>query len=180
MKHSDSENEPSIGDQVVSLAQALSAFRSCSDDEQLDLDVLGSRFETLVSLLLWAEVLRPHHLRAMQQLRPAVANRRVRLQLITDKRAVASPDVDCASLAPLCKVRCCRDFDIALSREDIDDGLRWELEAPYLLERGSEGCAYLGEQGCTVYDRRPATCRSYDCRQDPRVWIDFDKKIPAP
>jgi hypothetical protein len=34
--------------------------------------------------------------------------------------------------------------------------------------------------GCTVYDDRPGTCREYDCREDKRVWIDYEKRIPAP
>lgn len=170
----------SVAEHVVALASSLSAARPRSDEEQQTLADLGKRFELLVTMLQWAKVLEPHHLQLMQQLRPAVAHRRVRLSVVPDKRAVASPDVDCASLAPLCKVRCCRAFDIELSRQDLADGLAWELEAPYLLARKHDGCLYLGEAGCTVYDQRPATCRSYDCREDPRVWIDFAQKIPAP
>jgi Fe-S-cluster containining protein len=169
-----------IAEQVAALAKAISGFRPQSDEEQLGLAELGKRFEMLVTLLQWAEVLTPQHLRMMQQLRPAVANRRVRLSVVTDKRAVASPDVDCASLAPLCKVRCCRTLDVELAREDLQDGLQWEIEAPYLLARGHDGCTYLGAQGCTVYERRPAVCRSYDCREDSRVWIDFERRLPAP
>lgn len=26
-------------------------------------------------------------------------------------------------------------------------------------------CAYLGAEGCTVYDQRPWVCRSFDCRE---------------
>lgn len=169
-----------IAEHVVALASSLSAVRPQSDAEQQTLAELGKRFELLVTMLHWAKVLEPHHLQMMQQLRPAVANRRVRLSVVADKRAVASPDVDCASLAHLCKVRCCRAFDIELSREDLADGVAWELEAPYLLARKHDGCSYLGEAGCTIYDKRPATCRSYDCREDPRVWIDFAQKLPAP
>ena len=33
---------------------------------------------------------------------------------------------------------------------------------------------------CTAYDYRPSTCRTYDCREDRRVWIDFEARIPAP
>lgn len=25
-------------------------------------------------------------------------------------------------------------------------------------------CKYVGEAGCTVYERRPAVCRKFDCR----------------
>jgi Fe-S-cluster containining protein len=30
-------------------------------------------------------------------------------------------------------------------------------------ERGR--CVYLGSSGCTIYDRRPFLCRSFDCRK---------------
>ena len=36
----------------------------------------------------------------------------------------------------------------------------------HLLETTPEGaCVYLGEAGCTVYERRPLLCRSFDCRK---------------
>ena len=36
----------------------------------------------------------------------------------------------------------------------------------FLLEADAEGrCVYLGDAGCTIYDRRPLLCRSFDCRK---------------
>jgi Fe-S-cluster containining protein len=36
----------------------------------------------------------------------------------------------------------------------------------FVLETTSQGaCVYLGERGCTIYDRRPLLCRSFDCRK---------------
>jgi hypothetical protein len=36
----------------------------------------------------------------------------------------------------------------------------------YLLATTREGaCVYLGDSGCTIYARRPALCRSFDCRK---------------
>ena len=36
----------------------------------------------------------------------------------------------------------------------------------YLLATGSHGeCTYLGASGCTIYERRPLLCRSFDCRK---------------
>lgn len=40
-------------------------------------------------------------------------------------------------------------------------------------------CIYLGEHGCTIYDRRPSICREFDCRvmflslsrNERRQWI---------
>jgi Fe-S-cluster containining protein len=34
-----------------------------------------------------------------------------------------------------------------------------------VLQRRADGaCVHLGEWGCTVYEQRPAVCRSFDCR----------------
>lgn len=33
-----------------------------------------------------------------------------------------------------------------------------------LCRRADGACIHLGVQGCTVYEHRPAVCRSFDCR----------------
>lgn len=33
-----------------------------------------------------------------------------------------------------------------------------------LQQRSDGACVHLGEQGCTVYERRPGVCRAFDCR----------------
>lgn len=36
----------------------------------------------------------------------------------------------------------------------------------YLLATTEEGaCVYLGPTGCTIYERRPLLCRTFDCRK---------------
>ena len=36
----------------------------------------------------------------------------------------------------------------------------------FLLATGANGqCVYLGASGCTIYDRRPLLCRTFDCRK---------------
>jgi hypothetical protein len=38
--------------------------------------------------------------------------------------------------------------------------------AVFLLATEANGqCVYLGAAGCTIYDRRPVLCRSFDCRE---------------
>ena len=38
-------------------------------------------------------------------------------------------------------------------------------EGELVLQRRSNGaCVHLGERGCTVYEQRPAVCRTFDCR----------------
>jgi Fe-S-cluster containining protein len=101
-----------------------------------------------------------------------------------DKYTVASPpDLDCAVLRPICQARCCR-LSFALSFQDLDEGgLQWDYARPYRIRQGHEGyCVHSASdtRGCTVYERRPATCRTYDCRNDRRIWADFEERILAP
>jgi hypothetical protein len=93
------------------------------------------------------------------------------------------PDIDCASLLHLCHARCCS-FKVALTADEVRDGrVPWELETPYVLGRDLDTgyCSHLDERGsCRCYGARPSACRKYDCRRDPRVWLDFDARKPAP
>ena len=93
------------------------------------------------------------------------------------------PDIDCPSLIPICKARCCK-FYFALSFQDLDERVvEWDYAMPYLIrKRADHSCVHQDQAsgGCTVYTHRPAACRVYDCRKDKRIWVDFDKRIPAP
>ena len=106
----------------------------------------------------------------------------VELSPVADKYSVETPVIDCIARLPLCQARCCRS-DVALSQQDLDEGLPFDVARPYVLprDRATNACACLGtDRACTIYAARPAACRAYDCRTDPRVWIDFDARIPAP
>jgi len=109
---------------------------------------------------------------------------RVSLDLGGPKYQTESPPVPCAELIPLCGARCCT-LSFALSTEDLDEGvIRWDYGQPYLIaQRASDGFCVHNDpdsRGCTVHGQRPRVCRSYDCRKDTRVWIDYEQRIPAP
>jgi hypothetical protein len=98
------------------------------------------------------------------------------------KYAVEGPDIPCAELIPLCRARCCT-FVFALSTEDLDEGvIRFDYGQPYMIRQRSDGYCVHNDAalGCTAHAQRPRTCRLYDCRDDKRVWIDYEKRIPAP
>lgn len=107
----------------------------------------------------------------------------VELDLLTDKYAVEGSGPPCAELFPICQARCCR-LSFALTSQDLDEGVvRWDHGRPYLIRHTAAGhCTHLDAPtgGCGVYEHRPATCRLYDCRKDPRVWIDYEQRIAAP
>jgi hypothetical protein len=113
--------------------------------------------------------------RATQEAGVAVTN-------VPDKYAVESPpQIDCAARLPLCGARCCK-LTFALSVQDLDERVvRWNYAQPYRIAQREDGyCVHNEAGGCSIYAQRPAVCRAYDCRQDRRIWIDFEKRIPAP
>jgi hypothetical protein len=104
--------------------------------------------------------------------------------MFVDKYQRAGPDIDCASLLHLCHARCCS-FTVDLTIQDVEERVvKWDIEQPYIMRRDSADgyCTHLDRKtlGCTVYQQRPATCRGFDCRYDKRVWLDWEKRIPAP
>jgi hypothetical protein len=93
------------------------------------------------------------------------------------------PEIDCGSRLHLCRAACCK-LPVALSKEDVEEGvLRWDLAPPYLLAQRKDGtCVHLDldTHRCSVYEQRPIPCRGYGCRQDERIWVDFEQRIPNP
>lgn len=118
-----------------------------------------------------------------QELERAASQASVQVSPSVDKYQITElPQIDCAARIPLCKGRCCT-LTFPLSFQDLDEGVvRWDYSRPYSIRHREDGyCVHQSPtHGCTVYDQRPAVCRTYDCRNDKRIWIDFENRIPAP
>jgi Fe-S-cluster containining protein len=126
----------------------------------------------------------PSQVRAERVANEAAAPLRIELSdHRRDKYTVAIPPVPCAELLPICKARCCT-LPFRLSTQDLDGGhVRWDYGRPYWNLRRPDGyCVHNDSDGhgCSVYQERPAPCRAFDCRGDDRIWLDFEKRIPAP
>jgi Fe-S-cluster containining protein len=109
---------------------------------------------------------------------------RVRLAEMGDKYAdEGSVEIDCASRVHLCHARCCT-LRFFLTKQDLDEGAaRWDYGNPYWIKQRPDGyCVHCdpNSRGCTIHARRPHVCRQYDCRNDKRIWLDFEGRIPAP
>lgn len=148
--------------------------------------------EALVALLVEQGVINPERLAATRQraadaLRTSYVDRGMVIAIQDYEESKYAfgegPEIDCASRVSLCKAACCR-LRFALSKEDVGEGVvRWDLGQPYMNARGSDGyCVHLdrGTCGCSVHAHRPVTCRSYDCRGDTRIWLDFDARVINP
>ncbi len=92
-------------------------------------------------------------------------------------------EIDCENRVHLCKAACCR-MSFALSQQDVEEGVvKWDLGRPYLIAQDADGyCRHLDRatQRCTAREHRPLPCRAYDCRNDKRIWADFENKIVNP
>lgn len=159
---------------LMAMADALRAEGSGASAD------LARRFEFVVDLLVQRGLLTAGHRRLIGKIGDARPT--VRLATFRDKRSLPPIDIDCAAHLPLCQGRCCT-FALTLAAEDVREGrLQWDLLEPYTLPKLPSGyCVHHDPRsGCTVYDDRPATCRVYDCREDRRVWLDYDNRVPAP
>jgi hypothetical protein len=140
----------------------------------------AAKLEWVVNVLILRGHLAESHRTILAKVR---ANRRLSVVFGSPDPHVPDPDVDCASLIPLCRARCCS-FNVALTEEEVLAGeVEWNVHKPYFLPKNPDTgyCAHLGAAGgCTKYTARPGTCRKYDCRQDKRIWEDFEARIPAP
>ena len=98
-----------------------------------------------------------------------------------DKYGFDEVQIDCESRRQLCKAACCK-MSFALSRQDIEEGIvKWELGHPYMIAKKEDGyCVHLEKTTytCKIRKNRPVPpCRAFDCRNDKRIWLDFENMI---
>ena len=165
--------DPDMIAQLTALAETVAAR-----DDHAD---LSAKLEWLIEALIMRGQLPPTYRRLVTKIHANNDRSVVRLATFRDKYAIASAEIDCAARLHLCGARCCS-FDVTLSAQDVAEReIPFEITQPYMLPRVDGRCVCMDDAGaCTIYERRPGACRAYDCRHDPRVWVDFERRIPAP
>jgi hypothetical protein len=107
----------------------------------------------------------------------------IKLSKAPDKYDCETADIDCLPRLHLCRAACCT-FKFFLSVQDLDEGVvRWDYGHPYWIRQSSDGYCCHNERetlACAIHEQRPYTCRLYDCRQDKRIWVDFEGYVPNP
>jgi Fe-S-cluster containining protein len=173
-------------DELRDVMRALRRANEARAATEREVAELRARLEHLVEVLVGKSILAEGHKRHLDRVGQAARQdlrSTVRLRVFVDKYRVSGGDIDCEARLHLCHARCCA-LSFELSTQDLDEGVvRWEVDEPYLIRHERDGyCTHIDRTrlGCTIYAQRPAACRGFDCRHDPRVWIDFDQRIPAP
>jgi Fe-S-cluster containining protein len=121
----------------------------------------------------------------IESLREEEARRpQIRLIETPDKYATDGAVIfDCAAHHPVCRGGCCTLW-FALSVQDLDERiLRWNYTYPYGIAQGEDGFCLHHDRAthlCNVYENRPLICRTFDCRSDKRIWVDFEAQLLNP
>ena len=90
------------------------------------------------------------------------------------RRCRLDKDALCVQCRP---ALCCRQLEVPLTPAEFATGLyrvdqeRLRRRGEFILERGADGCVYLVDELCSIYDHRPGPCRDYDCCQDSRMHV---------
>jgi hypothetical protein len=91
--------------------------------------------------------------------------------------------IDCAACHAVCRGACCTLW-FALSVRDLDQGhVKWDYLRPYGIAQDGDGyCVHFDRATymCGIYENRPLICRTYDCRKDKRIWVDFEQQTLVP
>ncbi len=168
------------------MAEALRRAEERASESERELADLRARFDKLVEVLVRSGALAEGHpalLAKVGDLAVREVKPRVKLRMFVDKYAMKGVDIDCAARLHLCRARCCM-FTFELTEQDLEEGrIAWEVTQPYKIRHEADDyCTHLDRRtgGCTVHAYRPGPCRGFDCRNDPRIWTDFENGVPAP
>ena len=185
---------PTDGKAIVLLEQRLARGLQFADmlgfTNRQDLQESRVLLHALAELLVSKGVLRLHEI---EQRKKEIARYfaekdgppKVQLVVTEDKyEPQANTPVDCENRIHLCKARCCKLW-FALSVQDLEERIvRWNYAEPYSIAQGSDGyCVHqegAGSHRCGVYENRPLICRTYSCKDDKRIWLDFEAHVINP
>jgi Fe-S-cluster containining protein len=172
------------------LARGLQFADMLGFTNQQDLRENRVLLQALAELLVAKGILRLHELEERKKEVAGYFEQRdqgpkVHLVTTEDKYAPQMPvPVDCENRIHLCKASCCKLW-FALSVQDLEERIvRWNYAQPYAIAQGKSGyCVHqegTGAHCCGVYENRPLICRTYTCRDDKRIWLDFEGRVVNP
>lgn len=98
-----------------------------------------------------------------------------------DKYGVEEVEGDCADRWRVCRAICCYILKFSIAKQDVEEGIvQWDQVWPFSIARERDGrCVHLDRETCrcTLREHRPVICRTYSCRNDKRIWRDYDAMV---
>lgn len=113
---------------------------------------------------------------------------RERSRWIAETRAIGDVDVPCGSCTACCRssrfVHVGPDEQVALAAipgELLFPAPGWPAGWKVMGYDDQGRCPMLGDRGCTIYEHRPRTCRTFDCRAlvAADLMEQLEKEAPA-
>jgi Fe-S-cluster containining protein len=84
-------------------------------------------------------------------------------------------DVPCAACTA-----CCRQQIVVLGEADAANFAHYDFrqvgDLRVLNHQADGACVHLGDRGCTIYEKRPQTCRTYDCRKQLKILAGNERR----
>jgi len=100
---------------------------------------------------------------------------------VAQNQSSVTSEEECEARVHLCKQACCRIFEIHLNAVEAESGrYDWNPRSPSSLHKNHQGCVHLAGGKCMIYHNRPATCFTYSCKTDSRIWEDYEKMMLNP
>lgn len=59
---------------------------------------------------------------------------------------------------------CCENELVPLKDDEVGYEVEIRGDRRVLAHKPNKECVYLGEEGCSIYARRPSLCQDFDCR----------------
>src|SRR5262249_9109472 len=91
---------------------------------------------------------------------------------MSDRRALPRIEPTPATGCVDCRVPCCRFLEVPLDEDEAGSGTygftRARAGVAVLVRDDRTGCVYLRDGRCSIYERRPRVCRTFDCTGDTR------------
>jgi hypothetical protein len=91
--------------------------------------------------------------------------------------------VNCRERRRYCGGACCF-IGFSLTVDEIKEGIiGWDEDHPFKIKHNeSSACIHWNfkTKGCEIYEDRPIVCRQYSCKDDRRIWLNYEEKVINP
>lgn len=177
-------HDPAAADATRLALARLGADLSTTQNNELEQSII---VQCMLQVLMQKGFIRPTELDAVYgQMRDHMVELRQRQYqgpIVIPEDIAIDPalDLDCKAHHDACGAACCTTFHVFLTPDEARSGrYLWDLRAPYKLLADEWGtCVYFDRDtlGCGIWQERPKACRSFDCRQETRVWQDYPQRV---